>query len=298
MSTKPNAQAVAAPAGEAGELPHVFIHFNAPHWPDVRAQTEDLVHAFLRANPQGGWVPLTLEFFVEDPVHMDRQTDHVGGASRFGIGPSARLSMHLEASAFGQTSPAQQLAYSANAVLHLLRHWQAHLPQPKPSKHSKGFDLDACIADFAQHLQTQGLLLAPEQTQAVFIKPAHCFRVDFECHRMQDLRESQWLFDRRDFTQYINDRIHPQNYGSAVTALLVSWDVFDFDGPQAAALRADPLKPMRTRDKTLCIAQQFDSNAFVHNADYLPQDAQGQLRHWQAGLLAALDRVAAPIWRG
>ena len=49
---------------------------------------------------------------------------------------------------------------------------------------------------------------------------------------------------------------------------------------------------MRTRDKTLCIAQQFDSNAFVHNADYLPQDAQGQLRHWQAGLLAALDRVA------
>lgn len=111
--------------------------------------------------------------------------------------------MHLDAAAFGQASPALQLAYSANAVLHLLRHWQAHLP------HHKGLDLDACITGFAQHLQTAGLLLAPTQTQAVFIKPAQRFRVDFECHRMQDLRESQWLFDLRDLTQYINDRIHP-----------------------------------------------------------------------------------------
>ena len=268
-----------------------FVHFypleNRNEFKDIEEKAQTYYVNFLNKHDFGDKLLSTeFIFLVEKEIDYDRQNDCISTSTYLGLHKFARLTLHFDNEYFVNAGEKEKFKLTLNGILFLLNHWRDNLKIPK------GIPLTEIIYDFTNELQSENLIFSGEITSKVFVKLINPFRFSFMRHHFQGLKDNDLLFDTNHIEKFLNNRLYHTDFGKSIKEVFFSYDIFDFGNDEISKKYIDNEKKYQFgKNKDLGFMEQYDSERFLYNEQYLEATKYEQVQYLHKGLLNAILRI-------
>ena len=263
-----------------------LIHFNpflqTHEWSKIETTVQQYFLDFINSNDYGDDVmSMTFNFYIENEIDINRQNDNIQIGTHFGLPPNAKLTMHFEYTGFINATDDYKIKMTLNGILFLLNHLLLNY------KIKQGTPLEKIICDYKNKLVEEKLY--NENIVKNYIKINNPFRFNFMKHHFMGLKENEILFDINDIEKHLNNNLYKHNFGKSVSAIFFSYDIFDFERDKKY-MDAEK-KYQYGKNKDLSIMEQYNSNLFKYDSNYMDNTERGQIEYLHKGMLEAISRI-------